>query len=568
MLNQKCGLGLALVWSVLVLSGCHPENAYHYSIQKDTVVTHGVVVSAHPLASEAGRAILTQGGNAVDAAIATQLVLAVVYPNAGNLGGGGFMIAHLASGENLALDYREKAPAAAAQDMYLDASGDPIPRLSLDGHLAAGVPGTVAGLFAANRYGRLDFATLIAPAIKLAEEGFAITEREAKGLNKYRDAFISQSTHPTALVRETPWEAGDILIQPELALTLTRIRDGGMAGFYEGPTAEAIVAEMKRGRGLITLEDLKNYEAVYRDPVMFTYRGHQIITMPLPSAGGVSLQQLLGMVEPFPLDSLGFLQAPTVQLMVEAERRAYADRAEYLGDPDFVDAPVKQLVAPEYIQNRMQSFEAGKASRSEDIHAGITLIAQSEETTHLSILDQDGNAVSVTTTLNGSYGCKTVVGGAGFLLNNEMDDFSKKPGVPNLYGLVGGTANAIAGGKRMLSSMTPTIILKDHAPYAVVGTPGGSTIITSVFQTIVDLIDFDLSSSTTVNSPKFHHQWLPDVVFIEKNFPDSLRHELEAMGYTLKPRGPIGRTEVIRVLENGDIEASADSRGDDSLAGY
>lgn len=539
-----------------------------YKIVKDTIVSHGVVVSAHPLASLAGREILQKGGNAVDAAITTQLALAVVYPNAGNLGGGGFMVAHLSSGENMALDYREKAPSAAHRDMYLDENGDPIPRLSLDGHQAAGVPGSVAGLFAAHQYARLDFSTLIEPAIKLAEEGYAITEREATALNKYRDAFEAQSTRPTAFVKDQPWQAGDVLKQPELANTLKRIKENGAAGFYEGPTADSIVAEMRRGKGLISLEDLKNYNAQFRDPEEFNYRGYHIITMPLPSAGGVSLHQLLSMTEPYPLAEWGFHDPKSVQLMIETERRAYADRAAYLGDPDFIDAPTKELTDSAYLISRMESFTPGKASSSQDIQAGIAQAPESEETTHLSILDEEGNAVSVTTTLNGSYGSKTVVGGAGFLLNNEMDDFSKKPGEPNMYGLVGGEANAIEGNKRMLSSMTPTVVLKEDKPYAVLGTPGGSTIITSVYQTIVNLIDFNLSTSEAVNQPKFHHQWLPDVVFAEETFPERTKNALEEMGYTFESRKSIGRTEVVRVKESGELEASADTRGDDSLAGY
>lgn len=547
---------------------CNSISPYHYTIQKDTTVTHGAVVSAHPLASLAGRQILQKGGNAIDAAITTQLVLAVVYPNAGNIGGGGFMVAHLKNGTNLTLDFREKAPAKAFKDMYLDSNGTPLTRLSLDGHSAAGVPGSVAGLFAAHKYAKLKFTTLIEPAIQIAEKGFAITAKEAAALNSNKATFLKYNTRPVAFVRNQTWKEGDTLKQPALAKTLKLIKQKGMAGFYEGPTADSIVAEMQRGNGIISLHDLKNYQAKYREPVTFNYRGHQIITMPLPSAGGVSLQQLLRMTERYPIGQWGFQSAQAVQLMIEEERRAYADRATYLGDPDFVNAPIKQLVDEQYLQNRMKNFEPGKASSSQLIQAGVAAGKQSEETTHISILDKDGNAVSVTTTLNGSYGSKTVVGGAGFLLNNEMDDFSIKPGAPNMYGLVGGEANAIMPNKRMLSSMTPTIILKAGKPFAVVGTPGGSTIITSVFQTVLNLIDFNLSTDQAVNQPKFHHQWLPDVVYIEKTFPEALRKQLEAMGYKFEVRATIGRTEVIKVNANKSIEASADKRGDDSLAGY
>lgn len=558
----------ALVVLLPMCYSCNSISPYHYSIQKDTTVTHGAVVSAHPLASLAGRRILQKGGNAVDAAITTQLVLAVVYPNAGNIGGGGFMVAHINNGTNLTLDFREKAPAKAFKDMYLDSNGTPLTRLSLDGHRAAGVPGSVAGLFAAHKYAKLKFSKLIEPAIQIAEKGFTITTKEAAALNSNKATFIKYNTRPVAFVRNQPWKVGDTLKQPALAKTLKLIKQKGMAGFYEGPTADSIVAEMQRGKGIISLQDLKNYQAKYREPVTFNYRGYQIITMPLPSAGGVSLQQLLRMTERYPIGQWSFQSSQAVQLMIEEERRAYADRATYLGDPDFVNAPIKQLIDEQYLINRMKSFEPGKASSSQQIQAGVAAGKQSEETTHISILDKDGNAVSVTTTLNGSYGSKTVVGGAGFLLNNEMDDFSIKPGAPNMYGLVGGEANAIMPNKRMLSSMTPTIILKEGKPFAVVGTPGGSTIITSVFQTVLNLIDFNLSTDQAVNQPKFHHQWLPDVVYIEKTFPDALRKQLEAMGYKFEVRASIGRTEVIKVNSNGRIEASADKRGDDSLAGY
>ena len=370
------------------------------------MVTHGAVVSAHPLASLAGRRILQQGGNAIDAAITTQLVLAVVYPNAGNIGGGGFMVAHLNNGKNLTLDFREKAPAKAFKEMYLDSNGTPLTLLSLNGHRAAGVPGTIAGLFAAHHYAKLKFTTLIAPAIQMAEKGFAITAKEAAALNSNKATFLKYNTRPVAFVRNQRWKEGDTLKQPALAKTLKLIKQKGIAGFYEGPTADSIVAEMRRGKGIISLNDLKNYEAKYREPVIFDYRGHQIITMPLPSAGGVSLQQLLRMTERYPIKQWGFHSAQAVQLMIEEERRTYADRATYLGDPDFVNAPIKQLVDEQYLLNRMKNFEPGKASSSQQIQAGIAAGKQSEETTHISILDKDGNAVSVTITLNGSYGSK------------------------------------------------------------------------------------------------------------------------------------------------------------------
>lgn len=544
---------------------------FKYSIRKNTTSAKGVVVSAHPLASQAGVLILQKGGNAVDAAIATQLALAVVYPGAGNLGGGGFMIAHLANKKNIALDYREKAPAAASRDMYVDSSGKVQTRLSLDGHLAAGVPGTVAGLFASMKYARLPFITLIEPAITLAEKGFTITESQAKSFNSTRDDFIKFNTSQPAFVKDRSWKKGDTLIQTDLANTLKRIRDLGQKGFYEGETARLIITEMQKGGGIISYEDLKNYEAIERTAIVFPYKKTTVVTMPLPSSGGIIIQQMLGMVEHRDLAKMKFQTMASVQLMTEVERRAYADRAEFLGDEDFVKVPVKTLVSKAYLNDRMKNYEATKAGRSDSIKAGM-IPKESLQTTHLSVIDNAGNAVSVTTTLNNSYGSKTVVGGAGFLLNDEMDDFSVKPGVPNMYGAVGNEANAIAPNKRMLSSMTPTIVLKNNQPFIVTGTPGGTTIPTSVFQTIVNIVDFGLSTDDAVNKPKFHHQWLPDEVNIETGFPADVAKGLEAMGYKLKWVNQIGRTEVIKVLSTTvarpKFEGVADHRGDDAAEGW
>ncbi|MET6998186.1 gamma-glutamyltransferase [Chitinophaga defluvii] len=542
-------------------------NPYAYTIDKTGTFKQGAVVSAHPLASQAGNLILQQGGNAVDAAIATQLALAVVYPGAGNLGGGGFLVAHLKNGKNIAIDYRETAPDKAGRDMYLDAQGNANTTLSQDGHLAAGIPGTVAGLFASMKYASLPFSKLIEPAILLAEKGFAISEGEAQSLNAHKAKFIRlNTTHPIAFVKAQPWKAGDTLIQKELARTLQLVKAKGAAGFYTGETAHKIVAEMKRGRGIITLDDLKKYKAKERIPVVFNYKGYTIVTMPPPSSGGICLQQMMGMVEQYPLATYGFQSPQAVQLMVEAERRAYADRAEYMGDADFVKVPAAQLVQPAYLKSRMKDFVSAKAGNSEKLKAG-QLLPESEETTHLCVVDAAGNAVSVTTTLNGSYGSNVVVGGAGFLLNNEMDDFSIKPGVPNMYGLVGSEANAIAPGKRMLSSMTPTIVLQQQHPILVTGTPGGSTIITSVFQTLLNILEFNLSPEEAVNKPKFHHQWLPDQIDVEKDFPESTIMALEQMGYKVVKRDAIGRTEVIKINTNRTLEAVGDKRGDDSVAG-
>ncbi|MBX2933662.1 MAG: gamma-glutamyltransferase [Ferruginibacter sp.] len=546
-------------------------NHNNYTIQKSITCTKGAVVCAHPLASQVGLHILQMGGNAVDAAIATQLALAVVYPGAGNIGGGGFMVAHLKNGKNISIDYREKAPAAASRDMYLDKDGNPLLNLSQNGHLAAGVPGTVAGLFASLKYAKLPFATLIQPAIDLAEKGFAITASQAASFNSTKKEFLELNTSPVAFVKDGDWKAGDILVQKDLANTLKRIRDKGQKGFYEGETAKLVVAEMKKGNGIISLSDLKNYKAKERDVVDFNYKGYQILTMPLPSSGGIILEQMMKMIEDKNIAEMKFETAASVQLMTEVERRAYADRAEFLGDPDFVKVPVKTLVSNAYLQERMKDYEPGRAGSSKNIKAGH--IHESEETTHISIVDDEGNAVSVTTTLNGGYGSRTVVSGAGFLLNNEMDDFSVKPGVPNMYGAVGNDKNAIAPGKRMLSSMTPTIVLKNGSPYLVVGTPGGTTIITSVFQTLVDILEFNMTVDDAVNKPKFHHQWLPDVLFIEKGFSPDVKKELQAMGYDIKERSAIGRTEVIQIkwddtTKKKTIIAVGDHRGDDDARGY
>lgn len=540
-------------------------NPYSYTLTKKSESTRGAVVSAHPLATQVGLQMLQKGGNAFDAAIATQLALAVVYPGAGNIGGGGFLVAHLANGQNISLDYREKAPEKASRDMFLDASGNPVPGLSEESHLAAGVPGTVAGLFATLKYAKLPFKKLIQPAIDLADHGFAITKEQADALNENRDDFLKRNSHATAFVKSTPWQIGEILVQKELAATLKRIRDSGLAGFYEGKTAELLAAEMNRGQGLISLDDLKNYSVKERTALEFDYKNWHFVSMPLPSSGGLILQQLMTMIEPRNIGDKKFQTPESVQLMVEAERRAFADRAEYLGDPDFVKVPVHTLVSKPYLEERMKDFVPGKAGSSSQTKAGF--IKESEETTHLCVLDAQGNAVSVTTTLNDSYGSKIVVTGAGFILNNEMDDFSVKPGVPNMYGALGNEKNSIAPGKRMLSSMTPTIVLENGKPLIVVGTPGGTTIPTSVFQTIVNLLEFGLSPADAVDKPKFHHQWLPDQIFVERSFPEAVVKKLESMGYKIKTRESIGRTNLI-VVKDGKVTAIGDHRGDDDAEGY
>ncbi|HTM99734.1 MAG TPA: gamma-glutamyltransferase [Pedobacter sp.] len=531
---------------------------------------NGMVVSASEIASKVGIDVLKKGGNAVDAAVAVQFALAVVYPNAGNLGGGGFMVYRSAKGETNTLDFREKAAGAASRDMYLDSAGNPIIDKSLYGQLAAGVPGSVAGMEEAHKkYGHLAWEELVAPALALAADGFKITARQARELNGMKARLTKLNPLGTALLKEATWAEGDVLVQTELANTLRHIKEEGRNGFYEGAVADSIVAEMKRGNGIISKQDLKEYKAVWRKPVLGTYRGYDIITMPPSSSGGIALVQLLKSVEPYPLSRWGFNTDSTVQVIVEAERRVYADRASHLGDPDFYPVPQQKLLENSYNKERMANFKWEKATTSAEIKAGDIAPAEHEETTHFSIVDRDGNAVSITTTLNGSYGAGVVVKGAGFLLNNEMDDFSVKPGAPNMYGLVGGEANAIAPNKRMLSCMTPTIIAKDGELFMVVGTPGGSTIITSVFQTIINVIDFNQSMQTAVNSKKFHHQWLPDQIDIEPKALDSLTMvKLKAKGYKIVPRGAIGRVDAILKTKWGYYQGGADPRGDDKAIGW
>ena len=576
-LNKKLLLFTLIIIGGFLISSCKTKavettNSLVYPQNKQLMGEKAMVVSAHPLASKVGVEILKQGGNAVDAAIAVQFALAVTYPGAGNIGGGGFMVIRMADGQTRTLDFREKAPLAATADMYLDEAKNVIDRLSIDGHLAVGVPGTVDGMVKAfDEYSAIkDFKKLVQPSVDLANKGFQLTEREAKKLNGSKEKFIKFNTATPVFVKENgEWKKGDLIVQKDLGRTLELIRDKGEAGFYEGEVADKLVAEMKAGGGIITHTDLKKYESKWRTPLISTYKNYEIISMPPPSSGGIALLQMLNMVEKYPLKEWGFHDSKSIHLMAEVERRAFADRATHLGDNDFFKVPMTELLDKNYLESRMKSFNPDQATNSDDILAGEFALVESDQTTHFSIVDAEGNAVSVTTTLNGGYGSKVVVNGGGYLLNNEMDDFSAKPGVPNLYGLIGAEANKIEPEKRMLSSMTPTIVTKDGKLNMVIGTPGGSTIITQVFQVFLNVAEFEMGMSDAVNAPRFHHQWRPDVLLTEKDaFPAETNATLEKLGHKLKMRGKIGRFEGILVLPDGKLEGGADIRGDDSAEGF
>ena len=567
-MNKSGIVSLALALSVLVFSCGKKEIPPPAKV--GLIAEKAMVVSAREEASQIGLEILKKGGNAFDAMMATEMALAVAFPFAGNLGGGGFMVYRMADGSVGSIDYREKAPQAASKDMYLDDKGDVIPDLSTKGALASGVPGTIAGIFEAQaKFGKLKPAEILQPVIDLARNGFVVTKAQAERLQRNREVFVEVNGPETFFAKEI--KEGDTLKIPVLAATLERISKNGRDEFYKGETAKILARHMQEKGGIITEADLAAYEAAWRDPIVFPYRDLKIISMAPPSSGGITLAQIFSMLEQHDLKKLDHHSPEYIQLLVEAERRAYADRNFYLGDPDFVKIPVDQLLDKEYLKSRMSNFSFEKATKSEEISEGKIAFAESMETTHYSIVDAEGNAVSVTTTLNGGYGSKVYIDELGFFMNNEMDDFSAKPGIPNMFGLIGAEANSIAPGKRMLSSMTPTIVEKEGKLWMVVGTPGGSTIITSVLQTILNVAEFNMGMQQAVESPRFHHQWLPDLVNFEPNsFDSTLISTLKSRGYLINEKNSpiIGKVDAILVLPDGKLEGGADPRGDDNAAGF
>lgn len=528
---------------------------------------NAVVSSANELASEVGIKILKSGGNAIDAAVGTAFALAVVYPQAGNLGGGGFIVLRTENGFETSIDFRETAPLLSSKNMYLDKDGNVIENLSTTGHLASGVPGSVAGLlYALEKYGSKPREEILSYAIELAEKGFYINQELANSINYHRNEFISFAGSSKIFGKK--FKVNELFIQTDLANTLKEISSKGTDGFYKGAVADMIAAEMNKGNGIISLKDLENYKPVERKVIKGTYRGYDIITMGSPSSGGTCLLYLLNILESFDLKNLGKGSVPFINILAEAMKRVYSDRGEFMADKDFYDVPIDVLISKQYALNRFENFKQGETIPSSEIKHGNPY-NESPQTTHLSVADSKGNMVSLTTTLNDVFGSKVVVDGAGFLLNNEMDDFSVKPGVPNIYGLVGNEANAIQPGKRMLSSMTPTIILKDNKPFLVVGSPGGGKIITAVLQTIINIIDFNMSVYDAVDEPRLHHQWLPDLLQIENSYASNMQiRELKEIGYDVKIISDFARVEAIVLNPDGTLEGHSDRRGSGKALGF
>jgi gamma-glutamyltranspeptidase/glutathione hydrolase len=562
---RKISLFIALS---LVLANCGtaPEKEKITGL----IAEKAMVVSARVEASKVGLEILKKGGNAFDAMAATELALAVAYPYAGNLGGGGFMVYRKNDGEIGALDYREKAPLTSNKDMYLDEEGNIVKGKSTIGAMAVGIPGTIAGVFEAHRkLGSLPIEDILKPVIALAKKGILVTKKQEARIKKYQPYF--KKTNASKIIFDSIWKENDVIKYPALAATLERIAKNGRDEFYKGETAKRLVNFMQANGGIMTLEDLAKYEAKWRMPITFKYDDLNIISMSPPSSGGICLAQIMNGIEPYDLHTFGHNSPETIQVITEAERRAYADRSFFLGDPDFVNIPLDTLISKGYIKHRMDDFSFEKATKSSKVAHGNIKMIESDETTHYSIVDQFGNAVSVTTTLNGAYGSKLYCSDLGFFLNNEMDDFSSKAGVPNMFGLIGAEANEIAPEKRMLSSMTPTIVEKDNKLYMVVGTPGGSTIITSVLQTILNVHEFKMGMQEAINQPRFHHQWLPDVIMMEPNkFDRKTTDQLKSLGYNINEKDApvIGKVEGILMLTNGKLEGGADPRGDDKAVGF
>ncbi len=530
--------------------------------------SNGVVSSSNILASEVGIDILKKGGNAIDAAVGTGFALAVVYPQAGNIGGGGFMLIHLNNGLNTSLDYREKAPLQAGRDMYLDGQGNVISELSTTGNLAAGVPGSVAGMLSAlEKYGTMSRQEILEYAVNLADTGFYINAQLAENLNSYQKVF--RNFPGTMEIFGGNFKEGDLLVQKDLANTLRRISNNGISGFYSGETADLIVSNMKNSNGIISYDDLSKYQAKERNVISGTYRGYDIISMGPPSSGGICLIYLLNILENYNLKESGYGSVKNINLMTEAMRRVYADRSEFMGDADFVNVPADILTSKVYAERRMSDFTEGVASSSKNVQHGDAYYRESDQTTHYSVADGKGNLVSVTTTINDVFGNKAVVKGAGFFLNNEMDDFVSKPGAPNIYGLVGNETNSIQPEKRMLSSMTPVLIFKDSKPYLIAGSPGGGRIITTVLQTIVNLIDYEMTLDEAIDSPRFHHQWLPDEIQVENGMLDeNKKTELQKMGYSIKDISNFGRVDAVLFLPDGSMKGHSDRRGSGNALGY